>query len=144
MGNVMSKEACEHYGRFWVWCPACEKNFCSKCKTTPYHVGFTCEELKRHKEAVKCRFCNKIIEEVKGKVVSNVCNSPHCQSQLNASCKRKHDCGHGCAGFKDERIHPPCLNEACVSTDPSKTLDNNENSWCSICFVEKLGDAPSI
>ena len=73
MGNVLSKEAAEHYGKFRIWCPACEKNFCSKCKANPYHTGFTCEGLKRHKEAVKCRFCNSIIEEVKGKVVSNVC-----------------------------------------------------------------------
>ena len=54
MGNFLSKQAAEHYAKCRIRCSACEKNFCSKCKISPYHIGFTCEELKRHKEAVKC------------------------------------------------------------------------------------------
>lgn len=78
-GNVLTRQAAEHLAKYRVRCPTCEKVFCSSCKEDPYHIGFTCAELKVHREAVKCRFCGSVIEEVKGDgVFSNVCKSQDC------------------------------------------------------------------
>ena len=81
MGKLLSWQAAEHKAKFRVRCKDCEKIFCANCNEEPYHLGFTCEELKHHWEAVKCRFCGKEIEEVKGgvgDVFSNVCKNKDC------------------------------------------------------------------
>lgn len=42
-GQKLSKEAAEHFAKYRLRCDACGKNFCTKCNTTPYHTGRTCE-----------------------------------------------------------------------------------------------------
>jgi hypothetical protein len=40
-GHIISAEAAENMGKHKVKCKSCKDIFCSKCKITPYHVGFT-------------------------------------------------------------------------------------------------------
>jgi len=49
--------------KFRVRCSACQKNFCTGCKKSPYHVGMTCIEKENNLIARKCRFCNKEIKK---------------------------------------------------------------------------------
>jgi hypothetical protein len=50
-------------------------------------------------------------------------------------CKEFLGCGHPCYGYGNEKVHPPCLHEDCVSKDEQKTLGENSDSYCSICYV---------
>ena len=60
-GVPISHDAAIHMSKFRVRCE-CGINFCVSCNVKPYHVGKTCEELKLHKEAFKCRVCDAEIK----------------------------------------------------------------------------------
>ena len=53
-------------------------------------------------------------------------------------------CGHGCYGCSNETEHPPCLHEECVAKDEQKTLGENSDSFCVICYVQGLGEKPVV
>ena len=132
---------------FRIRCGSCESNFCSSCRSKPYHVGFTCEQKVAFENAVKCRFCGEAIEERKGdedNVFRDVCEKAECRSQIDASCEKKHPCGHICHGFKGETKCLPCLDPECVTANPDATLGEDSGSFCSICFISGIGDSPSI
>ena len=67
--------------KFRVRCE-CNTNFCVSCNIKPYHVGKTCEEVKLHKEAFKCRVCDSEIKANPNPNVplahQNVCNEKDC------------------------------------------------------------------
>ena len=53
-------------------------------------------------------------------------------------------CGHHCYGYEGEPKCLPCLEVSCVKKNPKGTLDQNEDSYCPICYTSGLGDLPSI
>ena len=46
--------------------------------------------------------------------------------------------------MNNERAHPPCLNEECVAKNEELTLGENSESFCTICFVQGLGEKPVV
>ena len=38
-GQLISDEAADHMAKNRIRCDQCEKNFCAKCKSEPYHTG---------------------------------------------------------------------------------------------------------
>lgn len=63
---------------------------------------------------------------------------------MNNSCDKVHNCGHLCNGFVGEKVCLPCLNSDCVKKNPEFTLGQNEEGYCTICGIDKLGEKPSI
>ena len=53
-------------------------------------------------------------------------------------------CGHPCCGFAGEQRCLPCLDEGCVMKNEAATLSVNADSYCSICYTDGLGQAPSV
>ena len=133
--------------KFRVRCNACQKNFCTKCQTEPYHVGKTCEQFKEFKEARKCRFC---LTKMKGASASlkpafaNVCRNDECIEKMNMSCDKMLPCGHPCCGSKDEAVCMPCLEPECVEKNPELTRGKNADDYCIICYTSGLGEAPCV
>lgn len=41
-GSSMSKMAAKHMSQHRIRCNGCGNNFCSSCKSEPYHLGKTC------------------------------------------------------------------------------------------------------
>ncbi len=126
-----------HYNEFRTRCPKCGSDFCSGCSVTPYHAGYTCQQLVEFKSASHCRFCNSALP---AKQRGDVCTAQECAEKANAACRKKLACGHQCGGCLGELQCPPCLHEAC--DDPSKTVHGSD--FCSICWVEDLASAPSL
>lgn len=144
-GKKLNRRAAEHMSKYRVRCSACNNNFCTSCKTQPYHIGKTCEEHKAFAESVKCRFCGDAIPGGnKEGAFKDVCNKKECKGMIKASCDKVHPCGHPCKGFHGERKCLPCLHPDCVSEDPDKTMGEDDSSFCSICFISGIGDQPSI
>lgn len=69
----------------------------------------------------------------------DICKEQECQEKKKIACTKIHACGHPCGGVKGEETCLPCLHEDCVKEDQTSAED-----WCSICYVEDLGSAPSI
>jgi hypothetical protein len=77
-GKPLSREAAIHKAHNRFNCRECNTVFCANCKTIPYHLGFTCEEvlcsagvsfaaltLRQYQKslvAAHCRFCDKVIQ----------------------------------------------------------------------------------
>ena len=74
--QILSKEAAEDYAKHRCRCPMCNKDFCinPNCKAIPYHLGKTCDDFKRLKDAVICRFCDKEIKGDNKGPDDDVCN----------------------------------------------------------------------
>ena len=83
----------------------------------------------------KCRFCQA---PIKGKM--SVCSKAACKRQSWACCASFLECGHPCYGYGRETEHPPCLHEDCVGKNEEKTLGDNADSYCVICYVQGLGE----
>ncbi|TNV71137.1 hypothetical protein FGO68_gene10196 [Halteria grandinella] len=120
-----------------VRCNECGNNFCISCKTEPYHVGKTCAQHEKEKNAKKCRFCQAVL---KANQRNNVCSKRECKQMSYRCCVAFLPCGHGCYGGSNETVHPPCLHEDCVGKDETKTLGENSDSFCVICYVQGLGE----
>ena len=144
-GNQISNQAAEHMSKYRIRWSACKNNFCTKCITQPYHIGKSCKEHKEFSESIKCRFCGDAIQAgIAGGAFKDVCKKKECKGMIKQSCDKIHECGHPCKGFVREKKCLPCLHPEWVAENPEITMDENDESFCSICFVEGLGDKPSI
>ncbi|CDW80922.1 e3 ubiquitin-protein ligase [Stylonychia lemnae] len=146
-GAPISQDAAVHMSMFRVRCNNCQKNFCAKCQSEPYHLGKTCEQHKEFKEAAKCRYC---LNKLNGPPPSmnpafkEVCRQAVCIDLMAKQCAKMLACGHPCCGIKDEKECLPCLHPLCVKKNPQLTLDQNADEYCGICYTEGLGQAPCV
>lgn len=141
-GNKLSKEAAEHYANNRGRCPYCKIDFCVTCKTTPYHIGKTCEEHTNFVAADRCRYDNVVITGANRGPSRNVCNSDECIGLFKISCPKKLQCAHACFGVKGEVKCPGCLDKDCNSY--VSLYDQTSDSYCNICYTEGLGNAPVV
>jgi hypothetical protein len=138
----ISKEACEHYANHRCRCPNCKVDFCVGCNSTPYHIGKTCEQHLQFVSAKKCKYCNAVINNSNKGLSNDVCSNLECAGLFKSSCTKVLRCGHNCYGCKGEKTCPPCLNVICK--DNPKYFDQDEDSYCNICFSEGLGASPIV
>ena len=138
----LGKKEAEDYANHRFRCPNCKKDSCVACKITPYHIGYTCETWKHHKEAKKCRYCDTEIKNNNKGPSDDVCNKSECKERYELSCKKILPCGHKCLGVKSETKCPPCLHSDCKNF--VKLFDQDCDSYCNICFAEGLGSAPVV
>jgi len=74
-----------------------------------------------------------------------VCDSAECRRKQQTFCQFVNPCGHFCFGMNGDKAHPPCLEPSCVAADKEKkTLGENKDSFCSICWCEDLAAQPVI
>lgn len=139
-GKVINKTAATHMAANRVRCNECGNNFCVKCKVEPYHLGKNCQQYEREKNQKKCRFCGSNIR--RGNDL--VCTKRMCKWQARQCCNSQLECGHGCYGYGMEQRHPSCLHEECVAKEEAPTLGENTESFCTICYVQGLGEKPVI
>lgn len=118
-GVELSEDARRHYRENRFSCRGCRGDFCASCGVHPYHVGLGCEDFRRFKDALRCRFCDSAIS-VPDMVVaaadppSLVCSAAECQLRKSFACCKVHpSCGHICRGIKDERDCLQCLEPGC-------------------------------
>ena len=72
---------------------------------------------------------------------ANVCGKAECQEKSALACTREHlPCHHQCDGIKGEKVCLPCLVPDCAQN----TSRTSNESFCNICWVEGLGQAPCI
>lgn len=146
-GNVLSPEAAFHMSKYRVRCQACQGNFCSECRTQPYHIGMTCEAKAAHVAARKCRFCDT---ELKGRgnradgTLADVCAKKECKYLKSLSCDKRLACGHPCRGFRNEGKCLPCLDPECKDKVVGLLADTDADTFCSICWVSGLGAEPCV
>lgn len=126
--------------KFRIRCNNCGNNFCSKCKLEPYHLGLTCTQYEKEKNAKKCRFCGA---NIRNQMV-NHCSKRVCKNEARKCCTKFLDCGHPCYGYNNEEEHPPCLHEDCVAKNEDLTLGENADSFCVVCYVQGLGEKPVV
>ena len=142
----LSAEAVQHRDAFRFRCPQCSENFCSGCKETPYHLGFTCESYAAFKSASHCRYCDEPLTRANtsrggGPGISGlVCIAPECQAKKTTACGKLLPCQHPCCGIKGESPCLPCLDAEC----PSKLPHIDSTEFCGICYTESLGAAPCV
>lgn len=136
-GKFINKTAAKHMSANRVRCNECGNNFCISCKVEPYHLGKTCAQYEKEKNAKKCRFCLAVL---KPNQRGGVCSKRECKQMAWRCCSQFLACGHGCYGGGNEQVHPPCLHEECVAKDESHTLGENADSFCVICYVQGLGE----
>jgi len=148
LGKPLSAAATQHYRQNRVRCRECQCVFCAQCKERPYHLGFTCSEAAVDREAQHCRFCSSQLtpantpkHDPKLPALSGVCTAAECQEKRAKACGVVLKCAHPCAGVRDEKKHPPCLDPACAA-DSKQGQDASE--FCNICWVEELGQAPVL
>lgn len=140
--KIISKESAECYAENRCKCPRCNTEFCISCNFAPFHLGKTCEEQKRFKAAVKCKFCLTEINPSNQGPALNVCRQEDCLSSFKIACPKVLLCGHQCYGTVHDKVCPPCLNKNCDHY--VNYFDQNEDDYCNICFAEGLGNAPVI
>lgn len=121
-----------HYNEFRTRCPKCGVDFCSGCAVTPYHAGYTCQQLVEFKSASHCRFCNSALP---AKQRSDVCQSAECAEKARGACKKTLACGHSCGGCFGESVCPPCLHEACDK--PESTVRGQRHG--NVCIKAAAG-----
>ncbi|EGC37039.1 hypothetical protein DICPUDRAFT_150438 [Dictyostelium purpureum] len=138
-GKLMSEESARHREEFRFRCIKCCTEFCSDCKTTPYHYSYTCDKYTEYLVSKKCRFCQSSIPNVPGIKEREICYSEECELKLGLCCDKVLKCGHLCIGVKGEEKCGPCYDEECVGKDRF-----NNDEFCNICYIESLKSAPSI
>lgn len=140
--NKISNQAAEAYAQNRCKCPRCQKEFCISCNYSPFHLGKTCEEQKKFKAALKCKYCFTEINEQNLGPRDNICNSSDCKENFKVACPKKLRCGHDCFGTKFDKECPPCLVPDCPGYE--NHYDQTEDDYCNICFSEGLGSAPIV
>ncbi|KJE89025.1 hypothetical protein CAOG_00584 [Capsaspora owczarzaki ATCC 30864] len=130
-----------HWRQHRFRCIACNTEFCSSCHQSPYHTGFTCEGLKQHDAAVKCRYCGRAVAGY----VSGIpcCDTPECSEKKTRACTKSLPCGHACYGVLNEAQCMPCLEPGCGAHVASGVNQNGQDD-CSLCYAEPLAQAPCI
>jgi len=74
-----------------------------------------------------------------------VCSAAECVAKRDLSCSQRLACGHACGGVRDESAHLPCLVEGCPAHSAAAAdCDAAADDYCSVCYVEGLGQAPAI
>lgn len=76
------------------------------------------------------------------KTFDDICDGEECAGQTKEACSKTLPCGHPCLGYIRERNCLPCLSEQCALKASSELHGENENSYCSLCYVEVLSEAP--
>lgn len=79
----------------------------------------SCLDAENHRVAAKCRFCWEQLKEPSvspNPFFDDVCRNPDCIALMNASCDKRHPCGHKCKGFRGEARCLPCLEPDCIKT----------------------------
>ena len=138
----LSKQACEDYANNRCRCPNCQTVFCISCNLVPYHLGKTCKEYKDFINSKKCRYDNTVITSKTKSQNGDICSNKECLEKYKISCKKKLTCGHVCWGCKYEKKCPPCLDSKCKGY--KNYFDQDIDSYCNICFIEGLGNAPVV
>ncbi len=138
----LSPSAAEHYAGNRCRCPSCKIDFCTGCKSVPYHVGKTCEEQLTFIVAKRCRYDDNMINSSNRGPAEDVCSNPECVNTYKTACTKLLKCGHKCFGCKGEVTCPPCLNSDCNSF--VSLYNQDSSSYCNICFTEGLSQAPVV
>ena len=138
----LSQNAAIHYSDYRCRCPRCKIDFCVGCKSSPYHIGKNCEEHIKFVASKKCRYDYVVINNSNKGPADDVCKNPECIILYKSSCHEILNCGHKCFGSKNELKCPPCLISDC-NNNPN-IFDQNEDSYCNICFTEGLGNSPIV
>jgi hypothetical protein len=116
-GKELSKPAQEHFSSFRVRCFNCHENFCTQCRTAPYHLGYDCDTWEIYKNLDKCRFCVEMMVDLPSSEVlafKHVCRNENCIKLCDKTCEKILNCNHPCNGFKGEAACMPCLHKDCV------------------------------
>ena len=117
-GKELSKPAQLHFSEFRVRCFNCHENFCTECKTAPYHLGYDCKQWDIQKQLEKCRFCQEMMTEAPLSpavpAFKHICRNEACIKLCDTICQKVNPCGHPCNGFKGEAKCMPCLHEDCL------------------------------
>lgn len=141
-GSKLSKQSAESYANNRCRCASCKIDFCVSCKTSPYHIGKTCEEHITYVTAKRCRYDNIVITNSNRGPAGDVCNNPECILQYDISCPKKLKCGHHCFGVKGESKCPPCLYKDCP--EYVNIFDQEADSYCNICYTEGFVNSPIV
>jgi len=142
-GKLLTKEQEMHYAQNRFKCPNCQTEQCRKCKTTPYHMGKTCEEQQKHKESKLCKYCGNPIEQLAPGTI-DICSQQECTDKLKNACTKVLPCQHSCSGFKGENNCLPCLDEACAERVAPLLNKQKGEDYCMVCWTEGLINAPCI
>eukprot|EP01095_Lingulamoeba_sp_RSL-Kostka_P009076 TRINITY_DN3106_c1_g1_i1.p1 TRINITY_DN3106_c1_g1~~TRINITY_DN3106_c1_g1_i1.p1 ORF type:complete len:449 (-),score=163.39 TRINITY_DN3106_c1_g1_i1:81-1427(-) len=149
-GKPLSNEAINHRDEYRIRCRTCNIDFCSLNMTSPYHIGYTCQQYTDYINSAKCRFCqdsisnhNKYPNNEKLPGLNEVCNDDECREKAEICCGTILDCGHFCGGIRDENEHLTCLESECEAFQQSG-LNQNGEDFCNICWVEDLSSSPSL
>lgn len=150
-GNEISPAAAIHMSIYRVRCSECQNNFCSECRSQPYHLGKNCDEYARHKAVLKCIYCDsEIAAGANHPKREDVCKAAECSKLVEVACPKKKACGHRCGGFLGEEKCLPCLQENCVKVNDGEERKDgvfegvNADAYCGICFISGLGAEPAI
>ena len=132
-GEKIRPEALEYLRQYRVTCPICQTNFCAKCKSIPFHEGFTCDEQKLLDDDIICRFCQEYpaIGCRNKDACHRVCWRQDCQNYLSQACMHVCECGHACCGLKNEQNHFGCA------------LCSQKVAYCVICH-DSCTTSPSV
>ena len=144
-GDKISQEAAENSAKYRVKCSDCKDIFWAYWKIRPYHLGYTCSHYREFIEADRWRFWEIPIKaRRKGGAFRYVCKSKEWKNYSKEWCDKKLRCGHYCKGLSREPECLPWLHPDWVHQNEGKTLGENENSNCVICFDKTLGKQPCI
>ncbi len=133
-GRVLSEDAYKHFMDYRIRCPNCNINFCTQCKLTPYHKGYTCASWDVYTKSRQCRYCHVKMDAKNtapnppSQAVRDCCTSSECLDKQKLSCLKMKACGCPCPGIRDEKECLPCL-----KCDLKKAED-----FCAICYVRVL------
>ena len=102
--------------------------------------------INKYKKSIKWRFWGDPIKTSKSKsgAFKDVWNNQECIDKISGSWDKILKCGHPWKGFYGEQECLPWLNPDCVYKNPELTLESNDDTFWSICFISGLGDSPSI
>lgn len=78
------------------------------------------------------------------KTFDDICDAADCRDQMKEACSKVHSCGHSCSGIIREKTCLPCLKGDCALKASAELHGENEDSYCSLCYVESLSEAPCI
>lgn len=170
-GQPLTRDAYVHRAKHRFRCSRCSIEFCSGCSTTPYHLGYTCQQYKLYLTAAKCRFCEQAITPEMTQQLEQMINGPIQNNDNTTSSNRL-------TRFIKNHPTPPklvptdiCSSSECYAnrlevcskilscTHPCNGILNekqctgclhNECSgidgtqYCSICYTDALHSAPCI